>query len=304
MKDERYYSFSTFCKNTFGRRLYRAALDAGMTCPNRDGRAGTRGCIFCSGKGSGEFALAYKGQKLSREDLIWNHRPAQPGDFIAYFQAFTNTYAPAEQLKKLFTAALGDPLFAGIDIATRPDCLGEDVLALLRELKEEYPDKFIWIELGLQTIHETTANYIRRGYPLAVFDEAVKNLHEIGIPVITHVIIGLPGEDREMILETIRHLNRQKTDGIKLHLLHILKHTDLAEEYEKGIFTALDEDAYVGILCDCIAALDPHIVIHRLTGDGDRENLIAPRWSLDKRHVLNRVRHELAVRDIEQGQSM
>ena len=189
---ERYYTFSEYCQKTFGRKLYRAALDAGMTCPNRDGKLGNKGCIFCDEGGSGDFAVSYHGQKLKKEDLIYNHQDGQNGDYIAYFQSYTNTYAPVDRLRKLFAAALEDELFAGISIATRPDCLGKDVLALLAELKKSYPEKFIWCELGLQTIHEKTAVWLRRGYPLPVFDEAVRSLHALDIPVIVHCILGLP----------------------------------------------------------------------------------------------------------------
>jgi radical SAM protein (TIGR01212 family) len=300
---ERYHSFPAWCRKTFGRKLWRVALDAGMTCPNRDGTIGTRGCIFCDEGGSGDFAIAWHGQKLSREEFLYNHHEGQPGDFIAYFQAYTNTYAPVERLRMLFERALEDDLFAGISIATRPDCLETDVCALLKELKEKFPQKFIWCELGLQSIHEASARFIRRGYPLGVYDEAVQNLHAIGIPVITHVILGLPGEGKKEMLETIEHLNEVQTDGVKLQLLHYLSGTDLGVLYQKNpaSFHVLSEEEYVELVAECIGHLDPSIVINRLTGDGNPELLLAPEWSLHKRRVLNEIGHALKERNIVQG---
>ena len=214
---QKYYnSFTDYCKNTFQRKLYRVALDANMTCPNRDGRIDHRGCIFCDEDGSGDFAIKYTGQSLTKEDLIYNHQDADAGDYIAYFQAYTNTYAPVETLEHLFTSALKDPLFCGLSIATRPDCIHEDTIALLKKLRQEYPDKFIWIELGLQTIHPKSALFIRRGYPLSVFDACVDALHAIDIPVIVHVILGLPNETKQDMIETIQYLNTKKIFGIKL----------------------------------------------------------------------------------------
>ncbi len=301
--DERWHSFSSFCRRTYGRRLYRAALDAGMNCPNRDGTCGSRGCIFCSEGGSGDYAIRYEGQKLSREDLIWNHDPGQAGDYIAYFQAFTNTYAPLERLEFLYRSALADPLFAGISIATRADCLGEEVIALLSKLKQEFPDKFIWAELGLQSVHDNTVAWMRRGYPHAVFEEGIEKLRNAGIPVIAHVILGFPQETKEDMLETVRYCNRAQVSGIKLQLLHYLKHTDLGAMYEQDRerFHVLTFEEYIDILCDCIGNLDPHIVIHRLTGDGAGTDLLAPLWSRDKKRVINTIRHELKMRGIVQG---
>lgn len=301
---ERYLSFSEACKNRYGRRLYKVALDAGMTCPNRDGTCGTGGCIFCSGRGSGEFAIRFDGQKLHREDLVYNHQDAEEGDYIAYFQAFTNTYDRPERLARLYRAALDNDLFAGISIATRPDCLGKDVMDLLKKLKQEYPDKLIWTELGLQSMHEETAAYIRRGYPLKVFDEAVKELHEAGIEVIVHVIIGLPHEDKEMMLATIRHLSSLPVDGVKLQLLHYLADSDLGKAYllHPEDFHVLSLQEYADIICACIKELRSDIVIHRLSGDGSPAKLLAPLWSKDKKRVLNTIRHELKTRNIRQGE--
>ena len=298
-----WYAFPEYCRKTFGKKLYRAALDAGMSCPNRDGTCGTRGCIFCGEGGSGDFAVHYEGGSLFREDLLYNHQDAPEGDYIAYFQSYTNTYAPAEKLRTLFIGALENPLFAGISIATRPDCMPEEVMCLLKELKETYPDKFIWIELGLQSMHEKTAVMIRRGYPLAVFDDCVQRLHELGLPVIVHVIIGLPGETPEMIYETIEHLNHAGISGIKLQLLHYLKGTDLGALYEENParFHVLSLEEYAEIVSECIARLDENIVVHRITGDGSRENLLAPLWSTDKRRVINTIRHVCREKKIRQG---
>ena len=300
---ERYYSLPDYFKKEFGRRLYKVPLDAGMTCPNRDGTAGRGGCLFCSAGGSGEFAIRFTGQKLNRQDLIYNHQKAEEGDFIAYFQSFTNTYAPAEELRKLYAAALDNPLFAGISIATRPDCFPQEVYALLGELKQAYPDKFIWVELGLQSIHEDTAVMIRRGYRLEVFDECVRRLKEMDIPVIVHVIIGLPGENAEMVYQTIRHLNTLKISGIKLQMLHWLSDSDLGRLYlaDPGRYHPLTMEEYTDIVSECIARLDPDIVIHRLTGDGSDETLLAPLWTKDKLKVLNQIRHELKIKNIRQG---
>ncbi|MBR2668412.1 MAG: TIGR01212 family radical SAM protein [Solobacterium sp.] len=297
---ERYTTFPEYCRKTFGHKLFRIALDAGMTCPNRDGTKGYGGCIFCAG-GSGDFAVRYEGQKLDLSVLKYIHHPEEPAGYIAYFQAYTNTYAPTERLEYLFTSALQDPLFEGISIATRPDCLDEEVLCVLQKLKQTYPEKFIWIELGLQSIHEDSVVWMRRGYPLDVFDKAVQELKKLDIPVIVHVILGLPGETPQMVLETIRYLNRTGIQGIKLQLLQILEGTDLAEEYRKGKVRELSEEEYISLLTACVAELDPQIVIHRLTGDGNPKILLAPLWSLNKRQVLNHIMQELKTQNIVQG---
>lgn len=303
MEKKYYRSFPEYCKETFGRKLYRVALDAGMSCPNRDGTIGKGGCIFCDEGGSGDFAIKYSGQKLDEEKLIFNHVKAGKGNYIAYFQSFTNTYAPVGKLRALFTSALSDDLFAGISIATRADCMGEEVISLLKELKSIFPDKFIWIELGLQTIHAKSTLFIRRGYPLSVFETCVKRLREADIPFTVHVILGLPYETKEMMIETVRYVNSIRADGIKLQLLHYLDDTDLGRMYMKdpSMFHVLTEDEYVDIVCTCIGYLSEDIVVHRLTGDGNGEHLLAPLWSSNKRHILNRIRHEMKVRNITQG---
>lgn len=302
--NKRYYSLDAYCKNTFGHKCYKIALNAHMTCPNRDGTLDSRGCIFCSVGGSGDFAVSTAGKTMEAQiaEGISLFRGKNTGShFIAYFQAYTNTYAPLPYLRKVFTEALSCSEICGISIATRPDCLGEEVLQLLRELKKLFHDKFIWIELGLQTIHEKTAEFIRRGYALPVFEDAMKHLKELEIPVIVHVILGLPGETNTDMLETIAYLNRIQPFGIKLQLLHILKNTDLASYYEEGAFKVLTEEEYLNLILTCVEHLSPQIVIHRLTGDGPKESLIAPKWSLNKREVLNSLHKRMKETDSFQG---
>ena len=278
---------STYFKNKYGKKIYKVSINAGFTCPNRDGKLGDRGCIFCSAGGSGDFAedarLSITEQIEAGKKRIANKIPEEYG-LIAYFQAFTNTYAPIETLRKVYTEAAAHPEVEIISVATRPDCLGEEVLNLLSEINRIKP---VWVELGLQTIHEKTAEYIRRGYPLAVFDEAVRNLKERGIETIVHVILGLPGESREDMLETVRYVGESGVQGIKLQLLHVLKGTDLADEYAKGKFYCLTLDEYANLVRDCLDILPEDIIIHRMTGDGDKKILIAPEWSRDKKNVLN-----------------
>lgn len=303
--DKPYYSLNAYFKHTFGEKCYKIALDGGFTCPNRDGTIGVGGCIFCSGSGSGDFSTSSCEYTSISEQI--NAGLALMGDkktgnkFVAYFQAFTNTYGPIDKLRKLYTEALDAPEIIGISIATRPDCLGSEVLSLLAELTGSYPDKFIWIELGLQTIHDETARYIRRGYELPAFTKAAEALHRLRIPFIIHIIIGLPGETKEHLLQTIDYVNAVRPFGVKLQLLHILKDTDLACDFEKGAFSALTEYTYFDLLGACIARLHPDIVLHRVTGDGPKNLLIAPLWSANKRGVLNHLHHYLKDNHIYQG---
>ena len=322
-----YYSLDAYCKNTFQRKCFKIALNAHMTCPNRDGTLGSRGCIFCSEGGSGEFAMETTGNgdiaaKLQAGfGLIAKKLPpagaapaepelSAPGSLqalpciIAYFQAYTNTYAPLPRLEQIYSEALETPFVLGISIATRPDCLPPQVLGLLAGLKNRYPDKFIWIELGLQTIHDKTAAYIRRGYPLSCFDEAVKNLQAINLPVIVHMILGLPGERPSQMLETISYLNAVNPFGIKLQLLHVLEGTDLAVAYRNGEFSVLTPDGYLDILISCLEHLSPDIVIHRVTGDGPKKILLAPNWSGNKKKVLNTLHHLMRERESFQGRCL
>ncbi len=298
--ERRYYSLDYELKNTFGEKIYKITLNGGMTCPNRDGRCGTGGCIFCSAKGSGDFAgsaaLPIEAQLARGKKDLAQKRPIR--SYIAYFQAFTNTYAPVDYLENIFSRAVRDPDVKVLSVATRPDCLGEDVLCLLERLNRIKP---VWIELGLQTIHPRTAEYIRRGYPLEVFDKAVSDLRAAGIRVIVHVILFLPGETEEMMMETIDYLNRTDIQGIKLQLLHILRGTDLALDYEKSHFYVPDMETYIRVLGRCVARLRPDISIHRLTGDGPKDLLIAPLWTGAKQTVLNRFQQYLKENDIWQG---
>lgn len=300
-----YYSLDAYCKNTYGEKLYKIALNAGLSCPNRDGTLGTGGCIFCSAGGSGDFAVKTGDYPSVTEQLAAGkalfHTKQTGHRCIAYFQAYTNTYGPLPYLQRIYEEALREPTVAGISIATRPDCISEDVMTLLVNLKAQFPDKFVWIELGLQTIHEETALFIRRGYTSDIYDRCVTALHEAAIPVITHVILGLPGETREHVLCTISHLNSIGTWGIKLQLLHVLKGTDLAPFYEQGSYVPLSKDTYLDLVIDCLEHLDPHIVVHRVTGDGPGELLLAPLWSRNKRDVLNSLHHAMKVRCAYQG---
>lgn len=300
-----YYSLDSYCKNTYGEKLYKIAINAGLSCPNRDGTLGVGGCIFCSNGGSGDFAVKISeypdiADQLAAGKALFSHKRTG-SRYIAYFQAYTNTYGPLPYLEALFVQALRDPLVAGISIATRPDCMGENIMTLLVNIRQKFPDKFVWIELGLQTIHETTACYIRRGYTLPIYDDCVSRLQRIGIPVISHIIIGLPGETESMLLETIEHINQSHIFGVKLQLLHILRNTALEAEYRQGNCTALTYEEYEQLLLKCIGTLSPDIVIHRLTGDGPKDLLLAPIWSVHKRKVLNSLHHAMKTKNIWQG---
>lgn len=295
-----YHSLDYEMKHRYGEKVYRLTLNGRMTCPNRDGTLGSRGCIFCSAGGSGDFAasarLSITEQINQQKHIILQKRPVRR--FIAYFQAYTNTYAPAEYLEQIFTEAAEAPGIVAISIATRPDCLPEDVLSVLEKLNRRIP---VWVELGLQTIHEQTAEFIRRGYPLSCFEQAVKNLRSCGIEVITHTILGLPGESGSDILQTVDYLNHMDIQGIKLQLLHVLKGTDLADYYYNTGFPVFTMEEYIDLVIRCIERLSPEIVIHRLTGDGPGNLLIAPTWSASKRSVLNHLHAEFKRRETWQG---
>ncbi len=283
-------------RERFGCKVYKVALNGGFTCPNRDGRIGRSGCIFCSMGGSGEFA-GDPSLGITEQIELGKRRVAskeKDGKYIAYFQAYTGTYAPIETLKRLYKEAIEHPDTAVLSIATRPDCLPDETIKLLSKLNRIKP---VWVELGLQTIHEKSAAYIRRGYELKAYDDAVARLKKEGIEVITHMIIGLPGEDVSHILETVRYICDAGSDGIKLQLLHVLKGTDLEKEYEADRVRVLSEDEYIGILKQCVDIIPENVVIHRLTGDGDKRILVAPLWSGDKKHVLNRIKKEVLCVD-------
>ena len=280
-----YRTLNEHLKQKFGCKVYKLALDAGFTCPNRDKTVGSRGCIFCSESGSGEFAekgddilLQLERAKKRVEDKIKTDK------YIAYFQSFTNTYAPVERLQALFTAAISPDYIVGLSVATRPDCLPDEVIELLKALNQKKP---VTVELGFQTSNEATAEYIRRGYKNEVYFDAVKRLRTAGIEVVTHIIIGLPFETGEDAVKTTKSAVSAGTDGVKFHLLHVLRNTDLAWEYAKGKFNCLSLEAYAKILKECIAVLPSDVTVHRITGDGAKKDLIAPLWSADKKRVLN-----------------
>lgn len=294
-----YYSLNQYLRETFGCKVYKLALSGGYTCPNRDGTLGTRGCIFCSEGGSGEFC---PGRYLPVNEQIEEAKKRvsakiDGGKYIAYFQSFTTTYMPIDKLKQLLYAAAAHEDICAVSVGTRPDCLPGEVIVLLARLNEVKP---VWVELGLQTVNESTAGYIRRGYSLPVYDEAVHKLRESGINTIAHVILGLPGETPDDMLKTVGYVG-DTADGIKLQLLHVLKNTDLAQEYLEEIFSALSLDEYIDIVCRCIEVLPERTVIHRLTGDGAKRLLIAPQWSANKKAVLNAMNKELNRRNIRQG---
>lgn len=305
-----YYSFNAWLKDTFGKKIYKLALDGGMTCPNRDGTLGRGGCIFCSHGGSGDFAEPLHSSMTEqieaakstvRRKMKTASKESEEKSYIAYFQSYTNTYAPVSYLRPLFTEAILHPDIAAISIGTRPDCLPEEVIDLLKELNRIKP---VWIELGLQTIHENTAMMIRRGYPLSVFSDAASRLKAAGLTVIVHVILGLPGESQEDMLKTVRWLASfsPAIDGIKLQLLHVLEGTELAALYEAAPFSVFTMEEYIHLLLDCIRLLPPEMVIHRLSGDGPKQLLIAPLWSGNKRLFLNSFSKALKESGAYQGE--
>ena len=297
-----YRSLNACLREAFGCKVYKLALSAGCTCPNRDGTCGSRGCIFCSG--AGEFATPSSlpvPEQLARAKALVAAKAGADAKYIAYFQDYTNTYALIGMLRPLFEAAVAPADVCALSIATRPDCLPPEILDLLAELRARKP---VWVELGLQTIHETSAQYIRRGYSLPVYDNAVRQLHDRGIDVIAHMILRLPGETPEMMVQTARYIGQSGADGIKLHLLHVLDGTDLAAEYRAGRVPVLSLDAYITILEACLRVLPRSVVIHRMTGDGAKRDLLAPLWSADKKRVLNEIRRRFLSDDLEQGSDL
>lgn len=298
--EKRYHSLDYHLKEIYGEKLYKISLNGGCSCPNRDGTLGSRGCIFCSEGGSGDFAasasLSISNQLSYGKELVKKKYTGH--GYIAYFQAYTNTYAPLDHLRSIFTEAIFDPEVRILSIATRPDCLDADVISLLSELNQIKP---VWIELGLQTIHPKSAAFIRRGYDLPIFEHTVGELVAHRIQVIAHVILFLPGETTEDMLSTIRYLNSCPINGIKLQLLHILEHTDLADYYQDESFSVPSMEEYFDVLGKCVSSLRPDIVIHRLTGDGPKNLLIAPLWTGNKRMVLNSMQRYFKENDIWQG---
>lgn len=318
-----YYSLNEYLKETYGCKMYKLALNGGMTCPNRDGRLDTRGCIFCSAGGSGDFsgdAVIRKNEKagIKCSDFITTPQNTQlpcitaqinaakefisnkysGGNYIAYFQSFTNTYAPVSYLRQIFEEAASHESVRILSIATRPDCLDDDTIKLLGSINAKKP---VWVELGLQTIHKKTSDYIRRGYELPVFEAAIKRLNTVGIRPIIHMIIGLPHETKEMILQTADYIAHCEASGIKLQLLHVLKNTDLAVDFQSGLFHAMELEEYIDCLGSIIELLPPDMVIHRLTGDGPKNLLLAPLWSADKKKVMNTINRYFQENNIYQG---
>lgn len=300
--DKPYYSLDAYLKETYGEKVYKVSLQGGMTCPNRDGTLDDRGCIFCSVGGSGDFAAPRRECVTQQiDEAIAGIRKAKTvgNKFIAYFQSYTNTYAPVAYLRKLFMEAISHPQIVGLSIGTRPDCLPQEVLDLLAELNQIKP---VWVELGLQTIHQRTASLIRRGYPLSVFEQAVRNLNAIGVQVIVHVILGLPFESKAEMLQTVSYLSKGADwhiEGLKLQLLHVLRGTDL--ERMLPYFKTFTLEKYVALILECIERVPQNIVIHRITGDGPKALLLEPEWSKHKKHVMNTIHKEMKQRDCWQG---
>lgn len=295
----RYNSLNNYLRNKFGKKVYKISIDGGFTCPNRDGKISTGGCIFCSAKGSGDFATS---KSLSITQQIEQGKESvrsktKDNSFIAYFQAFTNTYAPIDVLESKFTDAINHKDIVALSVATRPDCVDEEVLSLLEKLNKIKP---VWVELGLQTIKESSVHYIRRGYENSVYVDTATKLRNIGIEVITHIILGLPNENKLDMLRSVDFACKY-SNGIKLQLLHILKGTDLLKDYEDSKFNALTMEQYIDILCDAVSIIPKNVVIHRLTGDGDKKILVAPLWSGNKKVVLNTINKTFEERNIIQG---
>lgn len=293
-------SLNAALRRRYGTKVYKLALSSGCTCPNRDGTLGSRGCIFCDGAGAFAEAGPVRAQIEAAKARVAG-KAGPDAKYIAYFQSFTNTYGPVERLRTLYTEAMAPDEIAALSIATRPDCLGPEVLVLLEELGRQKP---VWVELGLQTIHPASAAYIRRGYDLPVYDRAVKRLKAAGITVVVHQILGLPGESREMMAETARYIGASGADGVKFHLLHVLRGTDLAQRWAAGEVPVMTLEEYIDALEGCVRSTPRHVVIHRLTGDGAKRDLLAPLWSGDKKRVLNAVHRAFALHDVEQGSDL
>lgn len=292
---ERIYTINNYLKNVFGTKVVKLSIDGGFTCPNRDGSKGTGGCIFCSSEGSGELA-----SDIDKQISLLSKKWPNVDKYLAYFQSHTNTYAPVDELRKKYYEALNNHKISGIVIATRPDCLNDDVLELLDEINKAH---FMWLEMGLQTIHEKTADFINRCYPLEEYDKAVANLNKLNIKYVTHLILGLPGETREMMKESVKYVCKNNLFGIKLHMLNIVKGSRLANDYPDYSFFK-DTDDYVNFVCDLLEIIPNNITIHRMTGDVLRELLLAPPWSFKKRTILNGITKELKKRNTFQGYSL
>ncbi|WPP40264.1 TIGR01212 family radical SAM protein [Paenibacillus hunanensis] len=298
--DKRFHTWNTEMKEQFGGKVFKVMLDAGFTCPNRDGKIATGGCTFCSARGSGDFAGWRRDDLVTQFETIRDrqHRKWPQAQYIGYFQAYTNTYAPVEELRECYELILKQPGVVGLSIATRPDCLPDDVVDYLAELNER---TYLWVEMGLQTIHESTSTLINRAHDTQCYEEAVAKLRARGIRVCTHIIYGLPQETHEMMLETGRAVANMDVQGIKIHLLHLMRKTPMVKQYEAGLLRFLEQDEYIGLIADTLEMLPPEMIVHRLTGDAPRHLLIGPMWSLNKWEVLTGIDAELTRRDSWQG---
>lgn len=296
---KRYHSLNYFLRNKFGEKVFKISLDAGFTCPNRDGSISEKGCIFCSPRGSGDFTIVCDdiNQQFDKAKTMMMKK-WKKGKFIAYFQAYTNTYAPVNVLREKYYSIINKENLVGIAIATRPDCLPPEVIELLKEISVK---TYLWVELGLQTVNEDTTRLINSGFSLNSYIDSVKNLKKSGIDIVTHCILGLPGENRDDMINTVNFVANTGTQGIKLHLLHLMKDTPMVKLYEEGNLTLLEKEQYVDLIIDCVERLPKEMVIHRLTGDGPRNTLIGPRWSLNKWEVLNAIDDRFIARDTWQG---
>ncbi len=300
---ERYYSFSNYLKQTFGKKIYKLSFNGGMTCPNRDGKIGTKGCIFCSEGGSGDFAVNLNRDiscAIEEAKKKVAGKTTNDSGYIAYFQSYTNTYASVERLKELFLPLINREEIVALSIGTRPDCLPDDVISFIGELCKIKP---VFVELGLQSIHESTAKFIRRGYKTEVFDKAVQKLNAVNAKVVVHLILGLPYENEQMILQSVEHISKLNIHGVKLQLLHVLKNTDLNELYKNGDFSTLSLNEYIDLLAKCVELLPPNMVIHRLTGDAPKNILVAPEWSANKKLVLNSITKRFNELNVVQGKT-
>lgn len=298
--DKTYYSLNYYLRRKFGCKVFKISLDGGFSCPNRDGTISTGGCIFCSEKGSGDFAgnrnVSISNQFQGIKQMM--NKKWKDGKYIAYFQAYTNTYAPVEILKQKYEEAINQEGVVGLAIATRPDCLGDDVLELLEKFNNKI---YTWVELGLQSSDDFTAEKINRGYKLETFERSVKNLRKIGIEVVVHLIMGLPYENKDIMMNTVKYVSTQDIQGVKFHLLHLMEHTPLVKLYNEGQLKLMSQEDYVDVICSALSNTRPDIVIHRLTGDAPRNLLIGPKWSLKKWEVLNDIDKTMKDRNIYQG---
>ena len=299
---KRYHSLNYFLRNKFGEKIYKISLDGGFTCPNRDGKVATGGCTFCSARGSGDFAgsriLSITEQFEDRKEMM--QKKWKDGKYIAYFQAYTNTYAPVDELRRKYEEALAQKNVIAISIATRPDCLDDDVLDYLSELNKK---TYLWVELGLQTINDETARNFNRGYDFEVFDNSLKKLQERGIEVVVHTIFGLPGETKEDMLKTVDYVAHSGAQGVKFHLLHLMEGTRMVKQYENGELQLLSKEDYIDLICEAVAMIPEEMVVHRLTGDAPRQSLVGPMWSLKKWEVLNDIDKALVDNNIWQGKN-